>query len=72
MFCSTLQFRKEFRDLIKARGYWRYLFHLVKYDFPWERLEKEVSFESFLQSSWYNDSLSATNLLMLSDFQNQK
>lgn len=32
-FSPTLQFRKEPKDLPKAHGYWRYLFHLAKYEF---------------------------------------
>lgn len=33
-FCPTLQFRKEPKDLPNAHGgYWRYLFHLAKYEF---------------------------------------
>lgn len=32
-FCPTLQFRKEPKDLPNAHGCWRYLFHLVKYEF---------------------------------------
>lgn len=44
MFCPTPQFRKEFKDLTNAHGYWRYLFHLVKHEFPWKRLEKERIF----------------------------
>lgn len=52
-FSPTLQFRKEPKDLPKAHGYWRYLFHLAKY-------ESGVGEESLLQSSWCNNGLSAT------------
>lgn len=46
MFCPTLHFRKESRDLPKAQGYWRYLSYLVKYGFLWKRREKEKEVSS--------------------------
>lgn len=40
-FCPTLQFRKEPKDLPNAHGCWRYLFHIVRYEFLWGERERE-------------------------------